>query len=147
MRVGFISAGPMRAPMVERLIAAGHDVVVSSPAPAALPAAWRTVSGPAAAADGADVICTVPPDSEEVRTVVGRGRGPGTGGGGAGWRRWRRTAGSPTAGASCCSRAAPVRGPSPPWSAWTRPRRDAAVRLAHSMSPRQETRRRAGSTL
>ncbi|MFH9651092.1 hypothetical protein ACH4MT_09255 [Streptomyces anulatus] len=32
--------------MVERLIAAGHDVVVSSPAPAALPAAWHTVSGP-----------------------------------------------------------------------------------------------------
>ncbi|MEU2069208.1 hypothetical protein [Streptomyces anulatus] len=49
----------------------GHDVVVSSRAPAALPAEWHTVSGPAAAADGADVICTVLPDSEEVRTVVG----------------------------------------------------------------------------
>lgn len=71
MRVGFIGAGLMGAPMVERLIAAGHDVVVSSRAPAALPAEWHTVSGPAAAADGADVICTVLPDSEEVRTVVG----------------------------------------------------------------------------
>ncbi|MFJ1785644.1 NAD(P)-binding domain-containing protein [Streptomyces anulatus] len=29
------------------------------------------MSGPAAAADGAEVICTVLPDSEEVRTVVG----------------------------------------------------------------------------
>ncbi len=57
--------------MVERLIAAGHDVVVSSRAPAALPPEWHTVSGPAAAADGADVICTVLPDSEEVRTAVG----------------------------------------------------------------------------
>lgn len=64
MRVGFIGAGLMGAPMVERLIAAGHDVVVSSRAPTALPAEWHTVSGPAAAADGADVICTVLPDSE-----------------------------------------------------------------------------------
>ncbi|MFJ2080758.1 hypothetical protein ACIOGW_36970 [Streptomyces anulatus] len=39
------------------------------------------------------------------------------------------------------------RGPSPPWSAWTRPRRDATARLARSTSPRQGTRRRAGSTL
>ncbi|WP_406138215.1 NAD(P)-binding domain-containing protein [Streptomyces anulatus] len=31
--MGFIGAGPMGAPMVERLIAAGHDVVVSSRAP------------------------------------------------------------------------------------------------------------------
>ncbi|WP_097932062.1 MULTISPECIES: NAD(P)-binding domain-containing protein [Streptomyces] len=69
--MGFIGAGPMGAPMVERLIAAGHDVVVSSRAPAALPPEWHTVSGPAAAADGADVICTVLPDSEEVRTAVG----------------------------------------------------------------------------
>lgn len=70
MRVGFIGAGLMGAPMVERLVAAGHDVVVSSRAPHRLPPGWRTVGRPEAAADGADVICSILPDSAEVEQVV-----------------------------------------------------------------------------
>ncbi|WUN29926.1 NAD(P)-dependent oxidoreductase [Kitasatospora sp. NBC_00315] len=70
MRVGFIGAGLMGAPMVERLLRAGHEVVVSSRAPELLPAAWTTVGSPAEAAEGADVICSILPDSAEVRAVV-----------------------------------------------------------------------------
>jgi 3-hydroxyisobutyrate dehydrogenase-like beta-hydroxyacid dehydrogenase len=70
MRVGFIGAGLMGAPMVERLIAAGYEVVVSSRTPDRLPANWSIVDSPETAADGADVICSILPDSAEVRAVV-----------------------------------------------------------------------------
>jgi 3-hydroxyisobutyrate dehydrogenase-like beta-hydroxyacid dehydrogenase len=70
MRVGFIGAGLMGAPMVERLIEAGHEVVVSSRTPERLPADWVVVDKPAAAAEDAEVICTILPDSAEVRSVV-----------------------------------------------------------------------------
>lgn len=70
MRVAFIGAGLMGAPMVERLMGAGHDVVVSSRTPARLPDDWSVVDKPEAAAADADVICTILPDSVEVREVV-----------------------------------------------------------------------------
>ena len=71
MRVGFIGAGLMGAPMVERLIAAGHEVVVSSRDPARLPAHWHAVDHAGAAAVDAEVVCSILPDSAEVRAVVG----------------------------------------------------------------------------
>jgi 3-hydroxyisobutyrate dehydrogenase len=70
MRVGFIGAGLMGAPMVERLIEAGHDVVVSSRTPARLPDGWSVVDRPQAAAADAEIICSILPDSAEVRSVV-----------------------------------------------------------------------------
>src|SRR5262245_19822711 len=70
MRVGFIGAGLMGEPMVERLIQAGHDVVVSSRTPGRWPGDWPAVEKPEDAAAGADVICSILPDSAEVREVV-----------------------------------------------------------------------------
>ena len=71
MRVGFVGAGLMGAPMVRRLIEAGHDVTVSSRDPARLAdTGWRVVGSPAEAADGAEVVCSIVPDSPEVRAVV-----------------------------------------------------------------------------
>ncbi len=71
MRVGFVGAGLMGAPMVERLLAAGYEVVVSSRTPDRLPEAWSTVDDPAAAAADADVVCSIVPDTAEVCSVVG----------------------------------------------------------------------------
>ena len=71
MRVGFVGAGLMGAPMVRRLIEAGHDVTVSSRDPARLAGTgWRVVASPAEAADGAEVVCSIVPDSPEVTAVV-----------------------------------------------------------------------------
>jgi 3-hydroxyisobutyrate dehydrogenase-like beta-hydroxyacid dehydrogenase len=71
MRVGFVGAGLMGAPMVRRLIEAGHDVTVSSRNPARLAeTGWRVVGSPAEAADGAEVLCSIVPDSPEVTAVV-----------------------------------------------------------------------------
>src|SRR2546423_5856670 len=86
MRVGFVGAGLMGAPMVARLIEAGHDVTVSSRDPARLAGSgWRVVGSPAEAADGAEVVCSIVPDSPEVTAVGGSGlktAAPGAGGGG-----------------------------------------------------------------
>ena len=72
MRVGFVGAGLMGAPMVRRLVEAGHDVVVSSRDPARLAdTGWRVVGSPAEAADGARVVCSIVPDGPEVTAVVG----------------------------------------------------------------------------
>src|SRR5882724_398755 len=72
MRVGFVGAGLMGAPMVRRLVEAGHDVTVSSRDPARLAGTgWRVVGSPAEAADGAEVVCSIVPDSPEVTAVVG----------------------------------------------------------------------------
>ena len=71
MRVGFVGAGLMGTPMVRRLIEAGHEVTVSSRRPDRLSGeGWRVVSSPAEAADGADVVCSIVPDSPEVTEVV-----------------------------------------------------------------------------
>ena len=71
MRVGFVGAGLMGTPMVRRLIEAGHEVTVSSRDPARLAGSgWRVVGSPAEAADGAEVVCSIVPDSPEVTAVV-----------------------------------------------------------------------------
>lgn len=70
-QVGFAGAGLMGAPMVRNLIAAGFDVVVSSRHPARLAdEGWTVVGSPAEAADGADVFCSIVPDSPEVTDVI-----------------------------------------------------------------------------
>jgi 3-hydroxyisobutyrate dehydrogenase len=62
----------MGTPMVRRLVEAGHDVTVSSRTPARLAdTGWRVVGSPAEAADGAEVVCSIVPDSPEVTSVVG----------------------------------------------------------------------------
>jgi 3-hydroxyisobutyrate dehydrogenase-like beta-hydroxyacid dehydrogenase len=62
----------MGTPMVRRLVDAGHDVTVSSRNPARLAGTgWRVVGSPAEAAAGADVVCSIVPDSPEVAAVVG----------------------------------------------------------------------------
>ena len=71
MRVGFVGAGLMGAPMVGRLIEAGHDVTVSSRNPDRLAGTgWRVVGSPEEAAGGAEVVCSIVPDSPEVTAVV-----------------------------------------------------------------------------
>ena len=71
MQVGFVGAGLMGAPMVRRLIEAGHEVTVSSRDPARLAdTGWRVVGSPEEAADGAAVVCSIVPDSPEVTAVV-----------------------------------------------------------------------------
>ena len=71
MRVGFVGAGLMGAPMVHRLIDAGHEVTISSRRPARLTGqGWRVVRSPAEAAAGAEVVCSIVPDSPEVTEVV-----------------------------------------------------------------------------
>lgn len=71
MRVGFVGAGLMGAHMVRRLIGAGHEVTVSSRSPQRLAdTGWRVVGSPAEAADGAEVVCSIVPDSPEVTAVV-----------------------------------------------------------------------------
>jgi 3-hydroxyisobutyrate dehydrogenase-like beta-hydroxyacid dehydrogenase len=57
--------------MVRRLIGAGHDVTVSSRNPERLAdSGWRVVGSPAEASDGAEVVCSIVPDSPEVTAVV-----------------------------------------------------------------------------
>lgn len=71
MRVGFVGAGLMGAPMVRRLVEAGHDVVVSSRTPERLVGSgWTVVGSPAEAARGAEIVCSIVPDSPEVEAVV-----------------------------------------------------------------------------
>ena len=71
MRVGFVGAGLMGAPMVGRLVGAGHDVTVSSRDPARLAGrGWRVVGSPEEAAGNAEVVCSIVPDSPEVTAVV-----------------------------------------------------------------------------
>ena len=71
MRIGFVGAGLMGAPMVARLVEAGHDVVVSSRSPEHLAdTGWTVVGSPAEAAREAEVVCSIVPDSPEVEGVV-----------------------------------------------------------------------------
>jgi 3-hydroxyisobutyrate dehydrogenase-like beta-hydroxyacid dehydrogenase len=73
MRVGFVGAGRMGRPMVERLVAAGHEVRVLGRAPEAresLQKAGATpVDSPAAVAEDADVVCVCVFSDEQVKEV------------------------------------------------------------------------------
>ena len=77
MRVGFVGAGRIGRPMVDRLVAAGHDVRVlgrSSRARDALRAAGAVpVEDAAAVAGGADVVCICVFSDDQVKDVCLRG--------------------------------------------------------------------------
>ncbi len=71
MRVAFVGTGLMGGPMVRRLADAGHDVVVYARRPDVadgLPGA--RASSVAEAADGADALCSIVTDSDDVVQVV-----------------------------------------------------------------------------
>lgn len=71
MRVGFVGAGLMGGPMVRRLLGASFEVTVSSRHPSRLAGrGWKVVGSPAEAARGAEVVCSIVPDSPEVTDVV-----------------------------------------------------------------------------
>ncbi|MGH9039739.1 MAG: NAD(P)-dependent oxidoreductase [Acidimicrobiia bacterium] len=71
MRIGFAGAGLMGSHMVRNLLAAGHEIVVSSRNPHRLAdTGWTVVDSPAKAAEGVDVVCCIVPDSPEVEAVV-----------------------------------------------------------------------------
>jgi 3-hydroxyisobutyrate dehydrogenase len=75
MRITWIGLGVMGFPMAGHLAAAGHDVVVHNRTRAKAER-WSAEHGgsiaesPAAAADGADVVCTMVGDDPDVRAVV-----------------------------------------------------------------------------
>ena len=74
MRIGFIGLGTMGARMAERLIQAGHDVVVhnrtrSKEEPLAALGAGRAAS-PAACAANRDLVITIVSDTPDVQAVV-----------------------------------------------------------------------------
>lgn len=71
MRIGFVGAGLMGAPMVRNLLAAGHHVIVSSRTPERLASeGWEVVPTPDEAADSVEVMCSIVPDWAEVNEVV-----------------------------------------------------------------------------
>lgn len=79
--VGVIGLGLMGGPMVERLLAAGRDVVVSSrsspPVEAAVARGARAAEGPRGVAAEADVILLSLPDGRVTRAVVEEIQGAG----------------------------------------------------------------------
>jgi 2-hydroxy-3-oxopropionate reductase len=73
MKVGFIGLGIMGAPMAGHLIRGGHELFLNTrrDVPADLVAAGgRACASPAAAAEKADVIITMVPDTPDVETVL-----------------------------------------------------------------------------
>ena len=75
MRIAFIGLGTMGFPMAGHLAAAGHDVVVHNRTQATADAWCERHRGtsaltPAAAADGADAVCTMVGNDDDVRAVV-----------------------------------------------------------------------------
>lgn len=71
MKIGFVGAGLMGAPMVKNLLAAGHEVVVSSRKPERLAdTGWTVVGSPGEAARDVEILCSIVPDSAEVEQVV-----------------------------------------------------------------------------
>jgi 3-hydroxyisobutyrate dehydrogenase len=74
MRIGFIGLGAMGAPMVRHLVAAGHDVTVSSrsrpPIDAAVAAGAREGDGPGAVVATSEVTILCVPDSPHVVEVL-----------------------------------------------------------------------------
>jgi pyrroline-5-carboxylate reductase len=73
MRVGFVGAGRMGRPMVDRLVAAGHEVTVLGRSPEArqalAAAGTRPVAEAAAVAGKAEVACVCVFSDEQVREV------------------------------------------------------------------------------
>ncbi|MDL4816342.1 NAD(P)-dependent oxidoreductase [Actinomadura opuntiae] len=73
MRIGFVGAGRMGRPMVERLAGAGHDVLVLGRSPAARASleelGVRAVARAADAAEGADAVLVCVFSDEQVRDV------------------------------------------------------------------------------
>jgi len=74
MRVGFVGAGRMGRPMVDRLVAAGHEVVVLGRTAAARQALACAGASPVAdanaVAEKADVVCVCLFSDEQVRAVA-----------------------------------------------------------------------------
>lgn len=78
MRVGFLGLGQMGGPMASHVIAAGHDVALYDPVPAAVEArlrgSARAAHSPADAADGAEVVCVVVRDDRQsIDAIAGAG--------------------------------------------------------------------------
>ena len=73
-RIGFIGLGVMGRPMAEHLVRAGHQVTVHNrsqgPVRALVEAGAKAASSAAEAADGAEVVITMVPDSPDVEAVV-----------------------------------------------------------------------------
>jgi len=73
-RIGFIGLGVMGRPMAEHLVRAGHQVTVHNrsqgPVRALVGAGAKAASSAAEAADGAEVVITMVPDSPDVEAVV-----------------------------------------------------------------------------
>jgi 2-hydroxy-3-oxopropionate reductase len=72
--IGFVGLGVMGRPMAEHLVRAGHEVTVHNrsqdPVRALVEAGAKAAGSAAEAADGADVVITMVPDSPDVETVV-----------------------------------------------------------------------------
>ncbi|NDL56422.1 2-hydroxy-3-oxopropionate reductase [Phytoactinopolyspora mesophila] len=72
--IGFIGLGVMGAPMAVNLVRAGHDVVGYNRTPAKteplVASGGRAAASPQDAANGADVVITMLPDSPDVEAVV-----------------------------------------------------------------------------
>lgn len=69
MKIGFIGLGNMGGPMAANLLAAGHDVAGFDPS-APLPEGLRSCQGAAAAATGAEVVITMLPNGDILRSVA-----------------------------------------------------------------------------
>ena len=73
-RIGFIGLGVMGRPMAEHLVRAGHQVTVHNrsqgPVRVLVEAGAKAASSAAEAADGAEVVITMVPDSPDVEAVV-----------------------------------------------------------------------------
>jgi 2-hydroxy-3-oxopropionate reductase len=72
--IGFVGLGVMGRPMAEHLVRAGHEVTVHNrsqdPVRALVEAGAKAAGSAAEAADGADVVITMVPDSPDVEAVV-----------------------------------------------------------------------------
>jgi 2-hydroxy-3-oxopropionate reductase len=72
--IGFVGLGVMGRPMAEHLVRAGHELTVHNrsqdPVRALVEAGAKAAGSAAEAADGADVVITMVPDSPDVEAVV-----------------------------------------------------------------------------
>ncbi|HLS32192.1 MAG TPA: NAD(P)-binding domain-containing protein, partial [Brevibacterium sp.] len=73
MRIGFIGLGVMGAPMAKNLLDAGHDLQIhreNSRSRALIDAGATLAGSPAEAADGADAVILMLPDTPDVDAVL-----------------------------------------------------------------------------